>query len=1045
MKGLLQALLRTLPVLFALAICPSTLLAEPPEAPSPLEREAADQLLHGNIAPALALFENAARKGAPADKPLALEKATWTSGEAGVLSRLLLRAGRTAEARKVLQPFAMGPKATPERVLDLAAVLRQTGPVDERLKLLMGAAVKHKGHLQLTVALGEQLVEVGRRVEARKILDPLADRYEADEFKEAPDLAAVAKSLWLNGYVRNANDVFEQAASAALDDAERLGVELQWGLLFVDKYNWRDADKSFRKVLDIDSSEPDALCGMARIDLTSEFAVAKARTRVDGVLKANPNHLQALVLRAEVALHDENLPEARQFLERARKQRPDSPEVLRVLGAACKVADDQTCYADAEKANAKVNPTDGRFHTEVARWLEMGHRYREVLDLLNQALVRDPELWQAHAALGMGYARVADDVNARKQLEDAYSGDPFDVRTSNQLKILYDGVLKEMVLLPGRAVDLRIHRRDRKALERTIQPYLQKAYDDLVKKYGFAPARPLQVEIFPTVEQFSVRTVGLPRLGAHAVCFGHLITSRSPVEDPFNWKNVLYHELSHVFHIQASDGRVPRWLTEGLAMMESTWADPRWRSRLDRRQWDRLQAGELAKIATFNLAFTQAESMDEVVDAYHQAMFLVEYLNEQYGFAKLQALVAGHRDGSATTDLIVKILGVTPEAIDAAFATWLRQKLIRYEKDFRPTAAVLAKELGLPARVRPVEATEEPEPSDDPTAADAPATGEPAPAPAAAGKAPRDWLVQAIGALRQGRPDLAFALLKGELAKVDDKAAPPQPVPGPERDLCAARFLLMELAVEAKDRMTANAQAKALVDVPAGRCDGVRQHIVLALTFMPKASEGLSQSLTADIAGLVQKRAEILLPALGLDPSDASVGGLWIDLVVRAVPALERGDDRDAQAWLKSVANAGNPSDLRDIARTVTQLEANDVRAPALLGRLAWAGWRLALAEEKSRHLADLRLAAQALEEADPAGRASVLAEARASIAAGSTMAALPVYRLAAERSKTKTERAEVWCELADVAQGTAATADREEAVRRCTAEQPPSTVPAIR
>jgi hypothetical protein len=60
-------------------------------------------------------------------------------------------------------------------------------------------------------------------------------------------------------------------------------------------------------------------------------------------------------------------------------------------------------------------------------------------------------------------------------------------------------------------------------------------------------------------------------------------------------------------------------------------------------------------------------------------------------------------------------------------------------------------------------------------------------------------------------------------------------------------------------------------------------------------------------------------------------------------------------------------------------------------------------------------------------------------------MAALPVYRLAAERSKTKTERTEVWCELADVAQGTAATADREEAVRRCTAEQPPSTVPAIR
>ena len=197
------------------------------------------------------------------------------------------------------------------------------------------------------------------------------------------------------------------------------------------------------------------------------------------------------------------------------------------------------------------------------------------------------------------------------------------------------------------------------------------------------------MEIFPTTEQFSVRTIGLPRLGAHAVCFGHLITSRSPSEEPFNWKLVLYHELAHVFHIQATGGRVPRWLTEGLAMRESERLDPRYHMIMERPLYDRWVEGGLTPIATFNLAFSQARTGQDIMMAYYQSFWLVKFLEETHGFDKLRRLVAGHASGKATTALIQQIYGQPAEALDRGFATWLGGQLQRFDADYRPSIATL--------------------------------------------------------------------------------------------------------------------------------------------------------------------------------------------------------------------------------------------------------------------------------------------------------------------------------------------------------------------
>ena len=86
------------------------------------------------------------------------------------------------------------------------------------------------------------------------------------------------------------------------------------------------------------------------------------------------------------------------------------------------------------------------------------------------------------------------------------------------------------------------------------------------------------------------------------------------------------------------------------------------------------------------------------------------------------------------------------------------------------------------------------------------------------------------------------------------------------------------------------------------------------------------------------------------------------------------------------------------------------------------------------------RLAATALMETDPSGRLAVLFEARRLQAEGQLAPAILPYRLAAERAGTSKDRAEAWCELAELAAKTSAKDDAGEAKRRCDAEK---TAPA--
>ena len=994
--------------------------APTPEAIDHALRRAADARLHGEDGRVVELLQPLAGGKPPPALAAALGEALW-------------RLGKTADARARLATCL--PDATCAKVLGRFEL--DEGDRGRALQVLTQAvAARKRGaalDLPLQVLLGEALYSVGQAVSARRLLDPLADLYQDGKVSAALDLVAVARSLALNDFFKDANEVMAEASEAAATDAERKAVEGAWGVLFLSKYNFRDADIAFRKALAFDSHEADATLGMARIDLDSDHAIDKARQRLDALLQRTPESIRALCLRAEVALHDEETAKARALVDKAATLAPKHREVLTLRTTLALLRDDARAAKAAMAASLAVHPSDARPLVVAAHYLELGHRYREVVSTLREAIAIDPEDGRAHAALGLGLSRMADDDGARKHLLQASKLDPYHVRTANVLQVLYDGVLRQMDLLTGRAVDLRVHRSERLAYERTVLPFLQESHDQLAVRYGFSPSRPLQVEVFPTTEQFSVRTVGLPRLGAHAVCFGHLITSRSPSEEPFNWKLVLHHELAHVFHIQATSGRVPRWLTEGLAMRESERLDPRYHMIFERALYDRLGSGRLAQISTFNLAFTQAKSGQEIMLAYYQAFFLVRYLEESFGFDKLRQLVAGHKDETPTPALVQAIYGQSAAALDAAFAAWLRSRLARFDADYRPTFA------GIQA------ALEGPWQRDESSAAstlrawrEAVHAGK----DSRAARLARDYAPSTSPARTAGTGQGAAAATNAP-ADGDGNAADPVVRAGPT---CAALYIALEEAQARGDHEAVIRRAEAMAAAPGGRCDGVRGRMAWAaalasmggVSALRPAMEHLERAAAIDPRDAAVVRARL---AVGKGQQTAQARAALLMEGLQLEPnAFDLAQELSELAHLALAGPAGEPAPTGQDAPQPGGQAPSRTPSPAPGKAPVAAGDAATVVPSKvwprAETLAALRIAARALEETAPARAEPALAEARLLAHEGKVKAAVPVYGLALERSRGGARKV-VACELEPVARRAGARDDAEDAARICRSATP--------
>ena len=225
-----------------------------------------------------------------------------------------------------------------------------------------------------------------------------------------------------------------------------------------------------------------------------------------------------------------------------------------------------------------------------------------------------------------------------------------------------------------------------------MAPFLEQRYADYVARYGFEPKGPVTFELYGDPHDFAVRTVGLPTIGVQGVCFGRVITSQAPTNHAFNWGMVFAHELAHVFAIELSHSRVPRWFTEGLSELETMRLRPEWARHDDVALYGAWKRGDLPPLTALSNGFSGARDPDEAARAYAHAALAIDFLDRRFGFRALREALAAYGRGEKDETVLGRLSGgMTAAALDGAFRDDLAKRFTRYEGQYLPTQTATGK------------------------------------------------------------------------------------------------------------------------------------------------------------------------------------------------------------------------------------------------------------------------------------------------------------------------------------------------------------------
>ncbi len=657
--------MKILPALLLAALIPLPCLAAPD---SPLQRA---QKLHGvgSYAAAQAAYGK-------------LLRGRHRSRALLGLARLKLEIGEPAAALMAARKVKAKPHRARARALAGAALLAR-GKLTEAAAALAPVVGKPGAvGMRAAVLLGRVHLQQGKAEQAKAAFERLYDLFDGDKIdrSSAEQLTLVAMACRYTDNFRDAADTLKDAKST---DPLFLEAYLELGEISLEKYEAGHAERHFGDVLRANPNHPRALVGMARVKLEQTADVTAALKLLARARKVAPGDPEPRVALASVMLDAEQYREAEEQLVRALERNPRHLLALSTLAASFVLRDDKGSFERTRAKVLQLNPRHGAFYRVVVRHMVRHHRYAEALKMGHLAIKLDPRDWYALASLGTNYLRQGDDKTGLTYLKRAWKGDRFNVRTFNLLNLFEDVIAREYTFVSSKHFRLRVHRDEAALLQRTVIPLLEEAYALYVKKYRFKPSGPITVELFRNPKHYAVRTVGLPGLGALGVCFGKVITSISPLAGRFNWGQVLWHELNHVFTIQLSRSRVPRWLTEGLADMEPTLRRPEWKREHDFDIFRAMARGKRRSVRHMNTAFTRARNMNDMVLAYYQGSLLARYLVQRHGLARVIAGLKAFARGKRVAQVLPIITGgQSLKELDRRFWAAQKKRLAHYNKGF---------------------------------------------------------------------------------------------------------------------------------------------------------------------------------------------------------------------------------------------------------------------------------------------------------------------------------------------------------------------------
>ena len=142
----------------------------------------------------------------------------------------------------------------------------------------------------------------------------------------------------------------------------------------------------------------------------------------------------------------------------------------------------------------------------------------------------------------------------------------------------------------------------------------------------------------------------------------------------YQWGSTLWHEMSHVFILTATNHRVPRWFTEGLSVHEETQVSPEWGDRVTPEILLAVRDKKLLPIAELDRGFIRPEYESQVIVSYFQAGRILDYIQDRWGLDKILDMVHSFAQSKTTPEAIQENLGMSPEEFDKQFFAWLYEQ-----------------------------------------------------------------------------------------------------------------------------------------------------------------------------------------------------------------------------------------------------------------------------------------------------------------------------------------------------------------------------------
>lgn len=525
--------------------------------------------------------------------------------------------------------------------------------------------------------LGDIHFRHGRLREAEEIFTRLVVRAQKVVVDSPPDLVGLGRAyrFFRDGRPNPADQAESVLFEAKKKDKNFMRAYEELALVYAYmKDRWADVKKTYATALELRPRWPKYLMGYVLAnEIRLQFDEGEAREKLDEALAINPRFPDALVEKGLRELSDALWDSAKKRFDAALEVNPSHIDALAGLAAWGYLTKDMAQFEVYEKRVLALHPSYGRLYQLTAGVLNERRRWPESLEFMRKATALEPDnprLWDdlARYALYLGH-----EDEGKKALETADRLSPYGRVWRTNMYLVREKIEKFDENKTDRLV-VRMPKTESKILGPLIVPFLEKSFDEFKERYEFTPTLPVLVEVFPKHDDFAVRTMGTQGLGALGVCFGPTIFMDSPraqKEGTYNWRSTAHHELAHVFTLQLSKGRTPRWLTEGLSTWEEVRRSPSWGRHMENDLLDAYANDKIFDVVGFDAGFHGPR----IIFAYYQGGLVCEWLEKTYGVKKIREMLVLYGDDKQTPQVLKEALGISPERFDREFKEFVAKKL----------------------------------------------------------------------------------------------------------------------------------------------------------------------------------------------------------------------------------------------------------------------------------------------------------------------------------------------------------------------------------